>query len=144
MTLLISMLMTLARFTSKGKFITRLISPVPFLSNSMFFCTGCLTINIINVISEDVYNRAQVHSRVKKKSRPEAGIKIRCDIDSIIDIVKEVHVKVSVLMCYEDDEAKKLIGTGVGDFIVIKPEESELLYPILYFRNCKVQVSYRA
>ena len=46
---------------------------------------------------------------MESRSRP-AGIKMKVDIDYIVDVDQEVHLICTSIVCYEDPEAKELIG----------------------------------
>ena len=75
-------------------------------------------------------------SKTESRTRP-AGIKKKVDIDYIVDVEQEIHLNLTLLICYEDDEAKKLIGLDGCSHLTIHPEDCHILYPTVHFVNTR-------
>ena len=91
----------------------------------------------MNVCCEDEETAHIIEvSRSESRSRP-AGIKKKIDIDYIVDVEQEIHLNVTILMAYEDPEAKKLIGKTDCSHLTIHPEDCKILYPTINFVNIR-------
>ena len=91
----------------------------------------------MNVCCEDEETAHIIEvSRSESRSRP-AGIKKKIDIDYIVDVEQEIHLNVTILMAYEDPEAKKLIGKTDCSHLTIHPEDCKILYPTINFVNTR-------
>ena len=81
-------------------------------------------------------NRILEVSSTESRTR-KAGIKKKVDIDYIVDVEQEIHLNVTLLVCFRDDDADRLIGKGDYDHLTIHPEDCNILYPTLSFVNAR-------